>query len=178
VKLVPAILGSFFAGQEEVLTTLCRQWMIRLRGHVQYDTRTFLPTYDLASKRLLILETSLQSNPNAYRGRENVGAELLFFENEKGDKLHPMTNEVSSGQFSSIVVEMLSTNWGYFDLAQFELYLVHELLHVINPSANFVLGNQAVIVTEDQLAMYRHTFRIIQAYGSLALRTDNVSLIR
>lgn len=158
----PAKLGSVFDSQLEDLVRISSYWMERLRSLVEYEPPTFLPRYDLSAKHLVINEVTTQSEPESYKGRERIAAELLYCENERGVRFNPMTNEVRIGDFSKIVVEMLTSNWGQFQQSKFELYLVHEIRHVTNPTLNFILG---AWIFEDQQAMYEETLRLIRMFG-------------
>src|SRR5205807_3295970 len=136
----PAKLCSVFDSHLEELVRMSSWWMERLGSVVEYDPSTFMRRYDFTAKHLLTNQVTIESEPESYKGREGIAAELLYCENENGDRLSPMTNEVSIGDFSKIVVEMLTSNWGQFQQSKFELYLVHEIRHVTNPTLNFMLG--------------------------------------
>ena len=161
----PAKSGSLFDSQLEDLVRISSHWMERLRGLVGYEPPSFLPRYDLSGKLLVINEVTVQSDPESYKEREGIAAELLYCENENGVRFNPMTEEVRTGDFSKIVVEMLTSNWGLFQQSKFELYIVHEIWHVTNPTLNFMLGAR---IFEDQRSMYEETVRLIQMFGSQA----------
>jgi len=165
--ITPAQVGSLFDSQLDDLLRMSSWWMERLGGLVDYEPTTFLPRYNLSTKHLVIDEVTFQSEPGSYKGRERMAAELLYCENEKGERFNPMRNEVRVGDFSKIMVEMLTSNWGRpFRQSEFELYVVHEIRHVTNPTLNFVLRPDGLV--EDQRAMYEETMKLIRLFGSQA----------
>src|SRR5205807_6255167 len=96
----PAKLGSVFDSHLEELVRMSSWWMERLGSVVEYDPSTFMPRYDLTAKHLLINEVTIESEPEPYTGRAGIAAELLYCANDIGDRLSPMTYEVSLGDLS------------------------------------------------------------------------------
>jgi hypothetical protein len=143
---------SVFRSEIEVLARICVGWLLRT---------------NLLEKRLLIYERTRELDPDRYEiDKEKIpGARWLHCVTAEGAIIEPSSYEVFEKGFSTIALEMLPDNWGDFSYKTFERILVHELLHVSNPTTALIIDLGGI--REDYAEMWRLTDQRIAMLGSL-----------
>src|SRR6266571_1407122 len=137
VKLVPTEKGVFWDNIQP-LTKITRKWM----------------------KRLLVTEV------NDYYDRETYARFRGCFDDKEGF-VEPISEPLKKGDFTVIMIDMLTFNWGAFTIRKFEINLVHELLHVVDPDKAIYVSKDDGLRHENEVEMKKWTQEIIARFGSL-----------
>jgi hypothetical protein len=123
--------------------------------------------YDLTGKMFVFEEVGREEEVQDGRLRDSdLLAQVSGYRDGKGKSLAQDSVRVRRGDYSLVLIELLTLHWPRFSTSFLEDNIVHELLHVVRPQIGRIIKNGELV--EDGDYMHKTTSMLIKNFNRLS----------
>jgi hypothetical protein len=145
-------------GREGEIRRVALKWIRRLQSTVNYD---------LTGKMFVFEEVGREEEVQDGRLRDSdLLAQVSGYRDGKGKSLAQDSVRVRRGDYSLVLIELLTLHWPRFSTSFLEDNIVHELLHVVRPQIGRIIKNGELV--EDGDYMHKTTSMLIKNFNRLS----------
>lgn len=158
--------GGMLEGREQEVHRIATKWIRRLNSSVKYD---------LSGKMFVFQE--LDPAEEGSQHWHDIFARVNGYCDTKGKWLPEAEKDrrVRRGDYSLVLIELLTWNWHRFSSSFLEDNIIHELMHVVRPQIGRLIKNGELIEDEDY--MHKITRKLVKDYGRIT-KSDKEALMR